>query len=84
MNLIDLYEILDKTSEKIGNSASVGFELMRREGRMPSLVFRVDWYKENFRFCEEFTITRLLAQPEDIIKIVIYQAQKAFANRVDA
>lgn len=82
--LIDIYGALDEILEEIGNSASVGIELLRQDGRMPSLVFRVDWPAENWHYRHEFTATRLLAHPQDIIEIVIYQAQKSFAERWDA
>jgi hypothetical protein len=81
--LVDCFELLSGLSDKIGNSASVGFELVKHEFISPTLVFRIDWRKENFHFRYEFTVTRLLAQPQDVLNIVIHQAQKAFANRTE-
>jgi hypothetical protein len=80
MNIIEIYSLLLHASERIGNTASVGFELMRANDVSNALLFRVDWDEENYHFRFTFSETRLLAQPDDIVDILVYQAQRAYNN----
>jgi len=77
--MLGIAEKLLELSEMIGNGASVSIECRRREGLSPTMIFRVDW-ENDFHFRHELSFVRLAAQPNDILKIVAYHAQREYAQ----
>lgn len=75
--MLEIVEMLQELAKKIGNNASVGIEFHQHDNIPPEIIFRVDW-PNDFHFRHSIPFLRMECQPDDILKIITYHAQRAY------
>lgn len=81
--MLEIVKMLQELSDKIGNGASVRIEFRRYENKYPEIVFRVDW-PDDFHVQNSFSMFRISDRPNDILEMMVYAAQHAYADKEKA